>query len=121
MLLHSAVLAVLACQAAAASDGEGSKKEPPPKPCTIRSSTSGNFFDLNQLYIEPPKKDAKQTKSPAAVESWHSRGYDYGANFTMNICGPVVEELDDVVGLTSSQRKNVSAYYTKGKETYSMG
>jgi cation-dependent mannose-6-phosphate receptor len=126
MIFHHTALAILlGCQAFAAlvtaASDDTTKKEPPPKPCTIRSLSTGNFFDLNQLYVEPPKKDSKASSDAKKVESWHVKGYDSGVNFTMNICGPVVEELDDVVGVTTSMTKNVSAFYTKGKDTYSIG
>jgi cation-dependent mannose-6-phosphate receptor len=128
ILTAAAVFGIASSAAAAATDDKA--KDPLPKPCTIRSSSTGNFFDLNNLYVEPPKKDKDPKDAAAAAaavavakdaESWKVKGYDYGANFTLNICGPVVEELDDVVGVTGSSLKNVSAYYTKGKESYSIG
>jgi len=90
------------------------------KPCTIRSPSSGAFFDLNSLNIQPPGKNSKPLKKDDKLESWHAKGYDYGANFTLNICGPVVEELDDVVGVSKSYWKNISAFYTIGEDTYSI-
>jgi cation-dependent mannose-6-phosphate receptor len=96
------------------------KTAPPLKPCTIRSPSTGAFFDLSTLRLEPPAKDSKVAKGES-VNSWPARGYDYGANFTLNICGPVVEELKDVQGVKSSLWKNVSAYYVKDKKTYSIG
>lgn len=113
-----AVLALSAAAAAAAADDNA--KEKPPKPCTIRSVSSGAFFDLNSLYIKPPSEDSKAKKEDH-VESWHAKGYDYGHNFTINFCGPVVEELDDVEGVSKSLWKNVSAFYTVGSRTYSIG
>jgi cation-dependent mannose-6-phosphate receptor len=120
------LLALLPSLVAAVPADSEKKKDPPPKPCTIRSTSSGNFFDLNSLAIKLPKeekeKDGKRSAGTKPMpESWHIKGYDYGTNFTMNICAPVVEELSDVVGVSSSAAKNVSAYYTKGGETYSMG
>ncbi|KAK5000103.1 hypothetical protein LTR28_013173, partial [Elasticomyces elasticus] len=47
--------------------------------------------------------------------------YDYGANFTLNFCGGVVEELKDVVGVDEGRWRNVSAFYEKGGKTYSIG
>jgi cation-dependent mannose-6-phosphate receptor len=63
------------------------------------------------------------TKSQTAVnESYHVKGYDYGSNFTLNVCGPVVEELDDVEGVSKKQWANVSAFYTDSKDrVYSLG
>jgi cation-dependent mannose-6-phosphate receptor len=66
-------------------------------------------------------KDGKKVRKDDREESWHSRGYDYGANFTINICGPVIETLDDVVGIEKERRQNVSAYYTMDGKTYSIG
>src|ERR1700759_94564 len=118
MYFHSSALvaaALIGTRAFAfAEPGDEKKKEPAVKPCTIRSSTTGNYFDLGKLYVEPPKKDDKQT-STKTPESWHVKGYDYGANFTLNFCGPVVEDLEDVMGIGSAAAKNVSAYYTKDK------
>lgn len=88
--------------------------EPKPlKPCTIISPSSGDFYDLNVITIHP-SKDHK-------TKSWHSRGYDYGTNFTLNFCAPVVETLDDVVGVNEALWQNVSAFYTLKGKTYSIG
>jgi len=95
-------------------------KEKPPKPCTIRSSTSGSFFDLSPIHVLPPDSQRKSTKDEKA-ESWHARGHDYGSNFTINFCGPVIEDLTDVVGVDKGLWRNVSAYYEMGGKTYSIG
>jgi cation-dependent mannose-6-phosphate receptor len=122
MLLPIALtaLALAAANGAAAAAGADDKKAPPLKPCTIRSGPTGNFFDVSALRLEPAKNRDKPAKGEA-VESWHARGYDYGANFTLNFCAPVVEEVKDVDGVESAGWKNVSAYYQKGGKTYSMG
>jgi cation-dependent mannose-6-phosphate receptor len=39
----------------------------------------------------------------------------------MNFCAPVVEELNDVEGIDKASWRNVSAFYTMGKKTYSIG
>lgn len=102
------------------ADGDKKAKEPTPKPCTIRSPTSGHFFDLNPISVRlPDSKDKK--KADESLESWHAKGYDYGTNFTLNFCAPVVEELDDVEGLDRNLWRNVSAYYRDGRRTYSIG
>ena len=111
---------VLAAANGAAAAGPDDKKAPPLKPCTIRSGPTGNFFDISALRLEPAKNKDKPGKSEA-LESWHARGYDYGANFTLNFCAPVVEEVKDVDGVEITGWKNVSAYYEKGSKTYSMG
>ncbi len=117
---YSYACVVLALSAAGAAADDKSK-EKPLKPCTIRSPSSGAFFDLNSLYIHPPGKDSKSSKNDDKLESWHARGYDYGSNFTLNFCGPVVEELGDVEGVSESDSKNISAFYKIGKKTYSIG
>ena len=88
-------------------------------PCTIHSSLSGSFYDVRPLTLKE-----SGTKTQAATnESYHSKGYDYGANFSVNICGPVVEELDDVFGIPKRQWANVSAFYRDSKDDtlYSLG
>ncbi|KAI5310264.1 Cation-independent mannose-6-phosphate receptor CI-MPR [Ascosphaera atra] len=39
----------------------------------------------------------------------------------MNICAPVIENLNAVEGVDESNWKNISAYYTKDGKTYSIG
>ena len=87
-----------------------------PKPCTIRSPSTDKFFDLTPIAVKLPKvhKDGRN-------ESWHAKGFDYPANFTLNFCDPVVEELEDVVGVEKGLWKNVSAYYEMGGKIYSIG
>jgi len=100
--------------------GASDTKPKPVKACTIRSSTSGAFFDLNPITVVPPPKDGRRPKD-ARHESWHARGYDYLANFTLNFCGPVVEKLQDVVGVDEARWQNVSAYYNVSGKIYSIG
>ena len=92
--------------------------KPPPNPCTIHSPSTGSFFDLRPLQLK-----TEGTKyQTASNESYHAKGYDYPANFTMNFCGPVVEELDDVEGVSSSKVANVSAFYKDHRgDIYSIG
>lgn len=99
--------------AAAASD----KK--PPKPCTAVSPTTDRFFDLNPLHRTPLEEGKK--KKDDEGESWHARGHDYGSNFTINFCGPVVEKLDNVQDLDKDLWKNVSAFYSVGSKQYALG
>jgi cation-dependent mannose-6-phosphate receptor len=105
--------------AAAASDDSKGKKEDR-APCTIRSPTSGAFFDLNPIHVILPD-DPKKASKDARNESWSARGYDYGANFTLNFCGPVVENLTNVVGVDEARWQNVSAFYHLDGKTYSIG
>lgn len=90
------------------------------RPCTVYNPTNGNFYDLNGIMVHP-LKDHKKVHKDDRTESWHARGYDYNTNFTLNICGPVVEPLKDVVGVKDDLAKNISAYYTVGKKIYSIG
>lgn len=91
------------------------------KPCTIRSPTTGLDFDLSGLSVLPPKEDGQKSNKPEKVESWMARGYDSGVNYTINICAPVVEDLEDVVGVSESLWQNVSSFYTSAGKTYSLG
>ncbi|KAJ9608411.1 Cation-independent mannose-6-phosphate receptor CI-MPR [Cladophialophora chaetospira] len=90
----------------------------PFKPCTIHSVSTGSFYDLRPLQLT---LDGTKYQT-ASNESYHARGYDYPANFTINFCGPVVESLDDVEGVPTSGQKNVSAYYKDHRgDIYSIG
>jgi cation-dependent mannose-6-phosphate receptor len=116
-----AALALATTAGLAAAAGTDDKKAMPPlKPCTIRSAESGRFFDLSALRLQPAKDKDKPGKNEAA-DSWQARGYDYGADFRLNFCGPVVEKVEKFDGVDSALSKNVSAYYEKGDTTYSMG
>ncbi|GLI78096.1 cation-independent mannose-6-phosphate receptor CI-MPR [Penicillium ochrochloron] len=91
-------------------------------PCVARSPTSGLYFDLSAISLSPPElKNGKKVEKDARDESWHAKGHDYPANFTVNICAPVIEEVKDVVGVESSRWKNVSAYYEQAGKIYSIG
>ena len=111
----SALVSLLVSSPALAADSEK-----PLDPCTIISPINGAFYDLNTIAVQPPK-DHKKAHKDDRDESWHARGYDYGRNFTINFCAPVIEHLDNVVGVDEKLWKNVSAYYTEGKEQYSIG
>ena len=88
--------------------------------CTATSSTgSGAFFDLRPDTAVIPDKG--KSHKAGVTKDYHSKGYDYGKNFTMNICGPVVDGVSDVVGLDKKAWANVSAYYVSHGNTYSMG
>ena len=92
------------------------------EPCTV-ASANGNFYDLRSLAIAPPK-DGKKAGKNERIEDWHAKGWDYhkgDANFTLNICAPVVAEVKDVEGVEKSLWKNVSAHYTLGSKTFSIG
>lgn len=94
--------------------------EKPDVPCTVHSPKTGSFYDLRELALHPPENPEKLKKGERA-ESWRSTGYDYGTNFTLNICAPVIEKLDNVVGIDEKLYRNISAYYTQNGKTYSIG
>lgn len=122
--LISLLAAILAAPIPARSETLAS---PLPKPCQIRSPSSGSFFDLRPLQLQrkPPSSapdPSDPSKPETKAESYHSRGYDYHANFTLNICGAVVEELHDVEGVPKSRWQNVSAFYKDSQgDFYSIG
>jgi len=86
----------------------------------VATSTSGAFFDLRPDTAIHAEEGAKTPKGAPTVD-YVARGYDYGANFTLNICGAVVKKVEDAVGIEKQSWKNISAYYeTKGK-VFSLG
>jgi len=115
--LPNTLLLLLALHSQQAYSADDNSK--PVDPCTI-ASTTGSFYDLRPLMIKP-SVDGKKPGKNEKFDSWHAKGYDYKSNFTLNICAPVVEELSEVVGIESNLRKNVSAFYQAGSETYSLG
>ena len=111
-LLALISLVLIPSRVSAAADSP----KPTNKPCTLHSPSTGSFYDLRPLQILPgTAKDARN-------DSWHAKGYDYGANFTLNICGPVIEDLEDVNDVSERSWRNVSAFYTTvTNEVYSIG
>ncbi|KAI9695512.1 MAG: Cation-independent mannose-6-phosphate receptor CI-MPR [Candelina mexicana] len=102
---------------ATASDDKTPK---PTNPCTIHSPNTNSFFDLTPISLSPPEEGKKAHKDDR-TESWHAKGYDYPANFTINFCAPVIEEVKNVVGVKEELWRNVSAYYVADGKTYSIG
>lgn len=103
----------------AASDNSNLNDE---SPCVARSPVSGLYYDLNAISLSPPElKNGEQLSPEARNTSWHSKGHDYPANFTLNICAPVIEDVKDVVGVDSSKWQNISAYYERDGKIYSIG
>lgn len=97
------------------------KKDANP-PCTVQSLTTGAFFDLSTISLSPPElKDGRKVHKNDRDESWEARGHDYGTNFTINICAPVIESMVDVVGVDKARWQNVSAYYEQKGKVYSLG
>lgn len=115
--LPSALLITLAIHSGVSAAAD--EKEKVVEPCTVASST-GSFYDLRKLTIQPPK-DGKKAKKSDKVDDWHAKGYDYPANFTLNICAPVIGEIERPVGIDRKLSQNVSAYYESGGEIYSIG
>lgn len=92
----------------------------PPPACTAASSTgSGAFYDLRPDIAFTPE-DGKSHKT-GVTKDYHARGYDYGKNFTLNVCSSVLDPVDGVIGVDESLWANVSAYYTSDDEVYSIG
>ncbi|EED20054.1 vacuolar sorting receptor (Mrl1), putative [Talaromyces stipitatus ATCC 10500] len=100
---------------------EAPKKDTNP-PCTVQSVTTGAFFDLGTISLSPPElKDGRKVHKNDRDASWEARGHDYGTNFTINICAPVIESVADVVGVEKARWQNVSAYYEQKGKVYSIG
>lgn len=118
MIALAPLLALLSCALA----GVRAASDKPLKPCTVVSPTTERFFDLSGLRRTLPKNKDPDSKNKDADEgSWHAKGYDYAANFTLNFCGPVVEELSDVQDLDKKLWRNVSAFYERGDRQYAIG
>ena len=92
----------------------------PVKPCQIYNTLNGNFYDLNTITV-PPLQNHKKVHKDDRLESWHAKGYDYDTNFTLNFCAPVIEPLEEAVGIDEGLVKNISAFYTHGDKIYSIG
>ncbi|KAI0379601.1 mannose 6-phosphate receptor domain-containing protein [Hypomontagnella monticulosa] len=90
--------------------------------CTA-SSTSGAFFDLRPDTALKPNPDGSKPahSNGAPISDYHAKGYDYGSNFTLNICGAVVEPVEDVIGIEENKWRNISAYYKSKGDIYSLG
>ncbi|KAK5627961.1 hypothetical protein RRF57_003676 [Xylaria bambusicola] len=118
--LSSAILSLLAfASTAVASDAESTSTT---TACTA-SSTSGAFFDLRPDAAIKPKPDGSRPSHSrgAPLTDYKARGWDYGSNFTLNICNAVVEPIEDVKDIEDSKWQNISAYYVSEGEYYSLG
>lgn len=112
------LLALLAASTSAYDDEPTHTTHAPA--CTATSSTgSGAFFDLRPDVAWP--SDSGKPHKSAHHKDYHARGYDYGKNFTINICNSVIDPVTDVVGVDQSQWMNVSAYYMSQGNIYSIG
>lgn len=116
--LTGLLLAALALQARTTQAASDDKKVDT-IPCTAKSPSTHGFYDLRPLKLEivDPKKKLGKGKT----DSWQAKGHDYNGNFTLNVCGPVVEEIKDVVGIEKSAWQNVSAYYEADGKVFSIG
>ena len=75
------------------------KKEPDPD-CTTTNPSTGEFFDLRPLIRhESDKYRLLSRRSLTTRTDWPINGHDYGHNFTLNICEPVLSDYSDVVGV----------------------
>ncbi|KAL2022536.1 hypothetical protein VTK56DRAFT_5143 [Thermocarpiscus australiensis] len=88
-------------------------------PC-VATSTNGAFFDLRPDIAVFVAEGGKPPKG-APTEDYLARGWDYGSNFTLNICSAVVKQVEDVVGVDKKLWRNVSAYYEASGKVYSLG
>lgn len=92
------------------------------EPCTATNTKFGTFFDLRPAVAVKAPSDGSKAKRGAPLKDYKANGYDYGSNFTLNICSPVVEELANVRGdIGQEQWKNISAYYQSNGDVYSLG
>ncbi|KAL8648671.1 MAG: hypothetical protein Q9210_004844 [Variospora velana] len=89
-------------------------------PCTIYRTETNAYYDISPIAVQP-LVDHKKAHKDDRTESWHARGYDMGTNFTLNFCAPVIETIDEAVGIKESLVKNISAFYTWKEEVYSIG
>ncbi|KAI0527942.1 mannose-6-phosphate receptor binding domain-containing protein [Xylaria bambusicola] len=118
--VSSVILSLLAlASTAVASDAESTSTT---TACTA-SSTSGAFFDLRPDAAIKPKPDGSRPSHSrgAPLTDYKARGWDYGSNFTLNICNAVVEPIEDVKDIAASKWQNISAYYVSEGEYYSLG
>lgn len=122
VFLRPILLLAAASTAAALSDVGPSSSSASAPACTATSSSgSGAFFDLRPDTAVRSSRPGDKPHKGNVVKDYHARGYDYGNNFTMNICGSVVDPVADVVGIDRNLWANVSAYYISRGKIYSIG
>jgi cation-dependent mannose-6-phosphate receptor len=119
-MLASLGLFALAASATPVEDDEAPSSTTHIPACTATSSTgTGAFFDLRpDMAIVA---DEGKSHRGQVVKDYFARGHDYGKNFTLNICGAVVDPVLDVVGVNDTLWANVSAYYREHDRVYSIG
>lgn len=113
LLIGAVSLTSVAAFASPSSDSDA----PLILPCTAKGN---GFYDLRPLSVALPNPDAKKT-GKEKTDSWQAKGHDYPGNFSINICAPVVEEIEDVVGIDRDLWRNVSAFYQVDGKTFSIG
>ncbi|KAK3942339.1 mannose-6-phosphate receptor binding domain-containing protein [Diplogelasinospora grovesii] len=108
-------------RAAEAGDKTSTTATAAATPC-VATSTSGAFYDLRpDVALPVPSDGSKKLHKGIPTEDYVARGWDYGSNFTLNICNSVVKPVDDVVGIDRKLWANVSAYYDHKGKVYSLG
>lgn len=119
-ILSTVFVAAAAAAAAATVEKQSTSTTSQAPACTATASSgTGGFFDLRPDMAHPAEK-GKPLKSGLSKD-YRARGYDYGKNFTLNICGAVVDPVTDVMGVPKSSWANVSAYYISRGSIYSIG
>ena len=122
-LLAGAVLAATPWTAVAAGDVSRTTTTTTTSvalPCTA-TSTSGAFYELQQGRIAVAEVEGARPRKGAVTEDYHARGWDYGSNFTLNLCAPLVRPVRDLVGLNELLWQNIDAYYESRGSRYSLG
>lgn len=124
MMVRSVLTAIAAVAAVASAEEDKASSTTTTATTTttacVATSTSGLFYDLRPDTAVVVAEGEKPPRG-AVTEDYIARGYDYGYNFTLNICGAVVKGVEDVVGVKKSDWKNISAYYEHKGELYSLG
>ncbi|KAI3338827.1 mannose-6-phosphate receptor binding domain-containing protein [Ustulina deusta] len=120
--VYPAILSLLALTSTAVASKAESTSTTTATACTA-SSTSGAFFDLRPDAAIKPKPDGSRPSHSrgAPLTDYKARGFDYGSNFTLNICNAVVEPIEVVEGIEESKWQNISAYYISKGNHYSLG
>ncbi|KAJ4303985.1 Cation-independent mannose-6-phosphate receptor CI-MPR [Collariella sp. IMI 366227] len=101
LLLAFATLATLS---SAAPDNESTKPSSTASSTTasatgcVATSAAGAFFDLRPDTAVLVTEGEKPPKG-VPTEDYIARGWDFGSNFTLNICDPVVKKVKDVEGV----------------------
>lgn len=75
------------------------------------------YFDLRPDIALP----ADEAPKKAMTTDYRSNGWDLGYNFTLNVCGPLVEPVEDFVGVDEELWGDVSGYYKYNGDVFSIG